>query len=285
VDRHRFNSGDSACADHSDGPGIPRYDEGVDLNTLLRARRHQLAAVGAILAIGAPSGLLLLRWVVIRGESPMQDLKAQPITYAYLWLSTTVVFSIWGYWVGRKTDELVSASFSDPLTGLWNRRYLHQRTVEETRRSLRHDTCLSFLLVDVDRLKRINDQGGHEQGDEALRTVAGAISRVARATDVVARWGGDEFAILSPHTRAQQACALAKRIHETLEELAGDAGPITVSIGISDTNKSAAADERALLLAADAALYEAKRLGRNRTELAPPSLLPQAPSTSVAPEG
>jgi diguanylate cyclase (GGDEF)-like protein len=143
------------------------------------------------------------------------------------------------------------------LTGLLNRRAFLERLQEETRRAARHPAPLSLLLLDVDHLKELNDDGGHDAGDAALIAVAAAIQISCRSIDVGARWGGDEFTVLLPSTSKDDARAVAERIQETLR-----ARGTTVSVGISSAVPDRPSTD--LLSAADASLYEAKRAGRDR---------------------
>jgi diguanylate cyclase (GGDEF)-like protein len=127
------------------------------------------------------------------------------------------------------------------------------------------------LLIDIDGLKRINDEGGHAVGDRVLRTAAHAINTTMRVTDVGARWGGDEFAIVAPNTSRNAAHRLAQRL---LTEAAGRAQArevsVTVSVGVAtlEPESQPSATVKWLLDAADAALYRAKREGRNRVNVA-----------------
>ena len=170
--------------------------------------------------------------------------------------------------------RLLRSGFTDFLTGWYNRRYLQVRIKEELARARRDRKALACLMLDVDHFKRINDSYGHAAGDRVLQEVAERIDSQIRATDVAARWGGEEFVILLPDTGSRAAVKLADRIRE---EVAASDVPIddqesvavTASIGIaSETPKRDAADLKALadslIGRADTALYEAKSAGRNR---------------------
>jgi diguanylate cyclase (GGDEF)-like protein len=194
------------------------------------------------------------------------------VTYAYVTTSTAIAFVTCGLFLGRSADRLRTSATTDLLTGLANRRMCQERVALELRRSSRYGTALSLLLVDVDRLKEINDQRGHEAGDAALRRVADALSASCRATDLAARWGGDEFAIVAPETSADEALRLAARVRESLHRgQANTRTPTTVSIGITDLARIEPPGAEALYAAADAALYEAKASGRDRAAIHLPS--------------
>jgi diguanylate cyclase (GGDEF)-like protein len=130
---------------------------------------------------------------------------------------------------------------------------------------------LSLLLIDIDGLKRINDERGHAAGDEALRTIARAINATMRVTDFGARWGGDEFAIVAPNSVRRSAQRLGQRLlgHVSRQARARDAA-VTISVGVAtlEPQSQPSATVEWLLNAADAALYRAKGEGRNRVKVA-----------------
>jgi diguanylate cyclase (GGDEF)-like protein len=194
-----------------------------------------------------------------------RELGENAVVYAYLGIVTPVIFIVVGGLLGRAEDKLVEQATTDPLTGLGNRSLFDDAMSLEVARARRYQTALSLLLIDVDRLKAINDSGGHRAGDAALRAVRDAISATVRAADVPARIGGDEFAIVVPSTSAAEASHLADRIREALR--LGRPG-LTVSIGISDSCHFEA-DASRLVRAADAALYAAKRGGGDCSVVAP----------------
>jgi diguanylate cyclase (GGDEF)-like protein len=158
--------------------------------------------------------------------------------------------------------RLAREADADPLTGLANHRAFHDRLRTEVERAQRYGRPLSLACLDVDGFKDVNDQFGHQVGDKVLRDVAERLNAVARAADLVARIGGDEFAILLPETTAEAAEAVARRAHELIRvDLAGPGPSITVSIGICDLEHASSADD--LLSFADGALYWAKDHGRD----------------------
>jgi diguanylate cyclase (GGDEF)-like protein len=199
------------------------------------------------------------------------EVLRDPLLYVYLAASTSVVFMIVGRALGRHVDDLQALATTDALTGLFNRRHFEIRLREELARWQRYRTPVSLLIFDVDGLKPINDQSGHEAGDAALRMVADALRATCRTTDVIARLGGDEFAVLAPLTHAAEAIDLAERVRSVVREMHSQWGRVTVSVGVADSQQSVAAHPEALLAAADQALYVAKAAGRDRSSLAPPS--------------
>jgi len=226
-------------------------------------RRFSWAAIAAVLAAGAPIGLGLVQ----AGTAPdaglaalVRSVKQDLPAFVYVTVSTLAVFTAFGYVVGRQADALAALSLTDPLTGLVNHRAFLEGLEEEVARAGRYGSPLSLLIADVDGLKGINDRGGHSAGNLALQTVADALSHDARQTDLVARIGGDEFALIAPHTDARDALALGDRIRSLV---ARQAEGLTVSVGVAtlDPERPTAA---ALFEAADLALYDAKREGRDR---------------------
>ncbi|MBA2380250.1 MAG: sensor domain-containing diguanylate cyclase, partial [Blastocatellia bacterium] len=153
-------------------------------------------------------------------------------------------------------------SVTDPLTGLLNRRYMDPRLAEELKRSKRHGFPLALLLLDIDDFKSYNDTFGHPAGDSALRKVAEVLKASLRGVDVAARWGGEEFAILLPNTKTDEAFLIAERIRVEVETAEMPKRRITVSIGIA-TESPEIDTSGELIQAADFALYEAKNRGRN----------------------
>jgi len=234
-------------------------------------RRIACASAGALLSVGAPLGLLGLRmtretrgWGLQALRRAIRRAARDRGDYIYVGLSTATVFSIFGFVVGRQADRLAALSRTDPLTGLSNLRDLFERLRTELVRARLQQAPLSMLVIDLDGLKAINDRHGHRAGDAALRALADAIRSQLRATDLGARWGGDEFAVLAPNTSTRAAFALGERIRALILERRA-ASPLTGSIGVATTDPGSddRLDAERLLRAADAAMYEAKRRGRN----------------------
>ncbi|MGH7639246.1 MAG: diguanylate cyclase [Gemmatimonadaceae bacterium] len=172
----------------------------------------------------------------------------------------------------RVRGQLASMVLTDPLTGCVNRRGFDQSLARETARTARAGTELALVAIDIDHFKSVNDTQGHIAGDAVLREVGGLLLHTARAGDVVARTGGEEFSFLLPDTSASGAYQLAVRLCEAIREHAfGDSARgvrLTVSIGVaaSDAQLSSSVHDVAetLKLRADQALYAAKRGGRDR---------------------
>lgn len=165
-----------------------------------------------------------------------------------------------------QADEFKQLSVTDPLTGLLNRRYLEERLTEEIKRSNRHGFPMSFMMIDVDEFKSYNDAFGHTEGDKALQIVGACLKETLRGADVAARYGGEEFSILLPQTSLAEAAVIGERVRERVENEFFPHRQVTVSVGIAGCSLSLNSSEN-LIAAADKALYEAKRKGRNNVQI------------------
>ncbi|MDD2541493.1 MAG: GGDEF domain-containing protein [Desulfuromonadaceae bacterium] len=166
----------------------------------------------------------------------------------------------------KRIYVLEQETITDPLLGIFNRRCLDRRMQEEVLRAQRHRLDLAMLMVDIDNFKQVNDTWGHQVGDLVLQHLTEILVDALRQTDVLARFGGEEFVILLPHTPEVEANKLAERLRTAVEQTPLHRIPelrVTVSIGTAcllpddDTAYS-------LLERADKAMYWAKREGRNR---------------------
>jgi len=167
--------------------------------------------------------------------------------------------------------RLQQQALTDALTDLPNRRFAMERLEQEWALTQRGERALSCMMLDIDHFKKINDTFGHQLGDEALKQVADALRKTARAQDVVCRYGGEEFLVICPDTGATAAYQAAERMRvsvESLRMLAPDGRhmPLTLSIGVAEKGEGIA-DMNALINRADDSLYAAKTQGRNRTVL------------------
>jgi diguanylate cyclase (GGDEF)-like protein len=205
-------------------------------------------------------------------ECMASELAARALTYGYIALSTAIMFVGLGIIIGSNEDLLQRASLTDPLTGLANRRHFDQRLREELARVDRYNHPLALMLLDLDGLKGVNDAGGHEAGDNALRAVARTLQKTCRSTDLAARIGGDEFIVLAPDITESEAYTLAERVRKTLSVEASwvstQLPTLTLSIGIADTRGVRDLQPDRLYTAADQALYQAKQSGKDRVVLA-----------------
>ena len=160
--------------------------------------------------------------------------------------------------------QLWDMAVTDSLTGLYVRRYFMVKLQEEIHRAERYNKPLSVVMVDLDRFKKINDTYGHDAGDRALKTISQFFQKNIRDIDAIGRYGGEEFVMLIPDADKKAAFCLAERLRKELAKVKlEDLPPITISLGIA-TYPSDGTDIEELIKKADAAMYEAKRKGRNR---------------------
>lgn len=172
----------------------------------------------------------------------------------------------------RLQDELERLSVTDPLTGLFNRRYFDQKLGDEFQLALRYGQPLSVLLFDIDHFKRFNDTYGHDQGDRVLRAIA-ELTRRRRTADIACRYGGEEFALILPNTPVDRALLAAERLRQAVADAEVDGLKVTISVGLAGRPPLMADRTDDLVKAADRALYAAKHAGRNRVSqwTAPPT--------------
>jgi diguanylate cyclase (GGDEF)-like protein len=172
--------------------------------------------------------------------------------------------------------DLSESAALDPLTDLWNRRVFSDRLDEEFTRHARYGSPLALLMIDIDHFKAVNDRFGHPTGDTVLAATADVLRDALRATDLPARYGGDEFAVILPQTGKTEAFAVAEKLRMLVEAAMvpanasadGSGVDVRVSIGVAAAGDGMS-EPIELLEAADGALYRAKQSGRNQVRLAP----------------
>lgn len=209
------------------------------------------------------------------GHEILVSLSVTPIRMDETWFFSVFLHEI----SGRKLHEhqleehqleldaanvkLVELASTDGLTGIKNHASFHQRLDEAFDIAKRHGSPLSVIMLDIDRFKQYNDQRGHSAGDQLLKTVALLLLKKARSYDLIARYGGDEFAVILPRTDSYGASIMGDRFRRAIERTFWPTKAVTVSCGIATiTGTTPSAD--ALIQQADSALYEAKRQGCNR---------------------
>lgn len=160
--------------------------------------------------------------------------------------------------VALRNARLEELSFTDPLTGVYNRRYFMVRLEEEAKRHRRFAEPMSLVMLDLDNFKPVNDRLGHSAGDDVLREVAQVLTRNSRSFSIVTRYGGDEFAVLLVNTPKAGAMRYAARIQQAIEQHAFTHGCVKVSVGVASLPEDVTASAD-LIPAADRALYAAKR--------------------------
>jgi diguanylate cyclase (GGDEF)-like protein len=240
-----------------------------------RSLRALYLLIGLLLGIGAPVGAFVGRFVFMPQvrSAPLADFDANRFFYVYQLVGSCIVFAAAGWVAGARAERLRDAETfyhalaeHDSLTGLYNARAFRNRYARSLERAVRSGRPLSLLLIDVDHLKQINDRHGHATGNKALMHVATSLREAKRAEDSAARWGGDEFAILLDGADAVSARRVADnvlaRVHE--KPIPFTRGRVVMSVTIGACTASRVDADADLFAAADRALYEAKRAGRNR---------------------
>ena len=176
--------------------------------------------------------------------------------------------SVLSFVVVTRTQELLRLSTRDPLTGLYNRAYLHERVAIEVSRARRTGQPLAIAMIDVDHFKFFNDTHGHAAGDQVLNTIAEVLRRAFRTTDVVSRYGGEEFVVAMPDTDIAAATHKLERVRQSIETTptltsGGKTVSVTISAGVAGFPNDGTEEEH-LLAVADERLFAAKDAGRNR---------------------
>jgi diguanylate cyclase (GGDEF)-like protein/hemerythrin-like metal-binding protein/PAS domain S-box-containing protein len=162
----------------------------------------------------------------------------------------------------ENNQALKFQSMTDKLTGIFNRHYFDQKVIEELNRAERYHYPVSLVMFDLDHFKKINDQWGHDYGDEVLVRMASIVRKLIRSSDVLARWGGEEFVVMLPQTSKDEAVIAAEKLRCAVEQIMHPAiGQITASFGVSE--KLTGETFQNWLIRADRAMYRAKNLGRN----------------------
>jgi len=176
--------------------------------------------------------------------------------------------------------QLLLLASLDGLTGIANRRSFDEYFAQEWNRAARLQTPLGCIMIDIDHFKEFNDIYGHHAGDQCLRAVADVLmTEVQRSQDHLARFGGEEFSVLLPHTGLEGTIHLAEQLRRAVMELKIDhtgsaTGQVTISLGCAAVTPAAGEERITLVEMADGALYEAKRSGRNRSYAAPVAAMP-----------
>ena len=260
----RFQVGEGICG-HAASTRKSVYVSDLEADTLFRVRGGLGAkGRGSLLSLPMVQGGELLG--VLNFERPQKAAFGREEIELFGSVADQVALAVRNAQLHTQTVEL---SITDPLTGVPNRRHLFQQLEAEIARANRFGTQLSFLMIDIDHFKKLNDGAGHLAGDEILRAVCALMKQRVRKVDTLARYGGEEFAIILPQVPRQEALDVAEKLRRAVEEMPSEhakvqpGGKITISIGVSNLPIDATAQEK-LVDCADSALYASKRGGRNR---------------------
>ncbi|MGB0080443.1 MAG: GGDEF domain-containing protein [Terracidiphilus sp.] len=248
---------------------------GFSVWTLWKYRSGPFAAVARVSALLVSGQMLVAAYrAVLTNLSYAQpwktvDAHSDPrwlysLAAAAFFAACVAMCEMW-FLVTELQGELAERARTDPLTGALNRRSMEEIALRETARSQRYGTALSMIMVDIDNFKHLNDTRGHAAGDCALQLLVRRLHCLLRQQDSLARMGGEEFAILLPDTTGEAALATAERVRHMVEELEVpfETGPVrmTVCAGVAQLDLARGWEE--MMRRADAAMYEAKRRGRN----------------------
>jgi diguanylate cyclase (GGDEF)-like protein len=236
-----------------------------------RSRKSWYAMAGLIaLFVVGYLGYLVIFW---NQHVAMIDLIVPGIFFfgaCFVWFSTFIALQT--TLDVMRISDLELETFTDPLTGIYNRRFMEQRLVEEISKARRYGFQLSVLLFDIDHFKQVNDEHGHQAGDQVLIEISALVNEQLRDSDILSRYGGEEFLIITPNTGPTEAALLAERLRARIEArgfLQGHEGiqqpelQVTVSIGLASFGDNSD-NEEILIGNADRNLYQAKNEGRNR---------------------
>ena len=236
--------------------------------------------------------LLKTRWAVLLGV--LSGLVAAPLVFTQYDHTTAMVIgasmgltwlvSAWlVYAVTEQSRHLKDMAITDPLTGAYNRRYLELQLEQVLEPWTRYQRPASVVLIDIDHFKRIHDKFGHGVGDTAIKNLVEVISRNIRNVDTLCRYGGEEFVVLLAETPLSKARPVAEKLRAAVENtrVVPEVG-MTISVGVCDVSVADGVDH--WLNLADAALYLAKRNGRNRVELAESAIELAVPLDKTIPD-
>lgn len=242
------------------GTGLVDYYNGLTFSTALfyivpvaLAAWYVGAFAGLSLSVLSGLSLFLADWVFLTGTRPFSELwnAVFPFFFFVVFVGVLVLFK-------RSLARETLLSRTDPLTGLWNRRYFYELVTAEVEIERRYGRPASFAFIDLDNFKKVNDTMGHEEGDEVLLAVANILKEHLRSTDSVARLGGDEFAVLLPESGPEASSAAIGKVRRAVADTARERKwPVTLSIGLV-TYEEPPASAEAMLKEADNLMYEIK---------------------------
>ena len=250
LDEHHF---DLVMTDHEMGKR-----NGLDLVRLIR-RTCSPYELPIVVITGSDDQTLVARYL----KSGATDFLSKPFSNEELISRVSLILS-----AKQMFDQLRYNAMNDPLTGIFNRRYLGEAGPKLVSQAARYGTPLSLAVVDIDFFKKINDTYGHEAGDEVLVSVAGLLRQSLRQSDTVIRFGGEEFVIILPHTPLHHGVVICDKIRQKIEDkvIKIDETEVSVSVSMGLTTFQKEDSVESMIHRADTHLYEAKAHGRNRVE-------------------
>lgn len=247
-------------------------EESVEGASTSSARMPSLIALGWLQMLLVVQHLVRCILTILHPPGEILHLDLIQAGYTYLNLILNLAAGCGLIWLSLCVHrrELYSRAETDGLTGLLNRRAHDEVLSAELRRSAENGIPVALMLLDIDRFKQVNDAWGHQAGDEVIRRVGRALRAEMRPTDVLARFGGEEFVVLLRNTRLIEAEAVAERLRESVANLSDlpNRTRVTISIGLAGSKYQDTPEE--LLLRCDQALYHSKRAGRNLVTVSQP---------------
>lgn len=218
---------------------------------------------------------LLMIWMLVLIAMPFYDLMVNPVggifpvvTLLALTLECLLFAGVAMSYIHDLFDKLKEQAYTDNLTGLKNRRFFKRIVASVFSSASRYQFNVCVILADIDDFKKLNDEFGHSEGDQAIKAVAQVFKETVRTEDVLVRFGGEEFLVLAPNTSMEMATLMAQRMRAQVAErcVSKSVRTITLSIGVSQVYSLE--DLEAAIVRADSAMYQAKKLGKNRVEIA-----------------
>jgi len=230
------------------------------------AKRYKWAAIGSVLSFLGPLG----EWgFMFLFDAEQGNFLALSYLYTELW--TLLCFTVFGFLLGRSNDDLEKIAYRDALTGVSSRGYLMSQFMDLCVLHGRYRQPFSAMMLDLDHFKQVNDKHGHLVGDKTLKAVAHCMKSTCRESDIVGRYGGEEFIILCHNTRQDEALQLAERLRHNIAKLTAEKlgfdGPQTVSMSVLIIADADDVSVTSIIASLDQALYIAKANGRNRVQL------------------
>ncbi len=216
-------------------------------------------SAGMVLALLSGTALLITDWALKSGHHAVMEFWNAAFPF-FFFVMLVLLVSLLKEALARE-EEL---SRVDPLTGLYNRRYFSEIATGEIERAKRYGHAISLAYIDLDNFKTVNDTLGHEEGDEVLTTLARVFQENLRSTDIVGRFGGDEFAIMLPEAGAAAAAGAVSKLKDGVaESMTGNGWPVTLSMGLV-TCETAPWGLEEIVKEADALMYSVKDSGKDR---------------------
>jgi len=230
-------------------------------------KNYTLVLISILIGLSVPLGWIFIKFLTEPDFSYVKEVSHNPVITLYLTILPPLISGYWGYRLSQQIALYKKLSSYDPLTNLLNRAAIFKSLSNYFELSKRHSFAVSSLMIDIDHFKKINDEYGHSFGDHVLKTISQTIKQNLRKTDLVGRYGGEEFLSVLPYTDLQSTVVVAERLRRTVESLPVEKDNkrlnVTISLGASSVDEKTENFE-SLIKRADENLYRAKKAGRNK---------------------